>query len=188
MLINQLRFNLTYYPSNDFRTIILTHELDGDMPRIRRLFFGILKGLKFIHSKNRIHRDMKPANLFITANDTIKIGDFGLSTTRKSKSMKLCGTELYMAPEIGKRGVTARADMYSLGIILFEMCVTIREIEQNSGKLSTRKATLRTIREKDRPIERFMDKSHKFFEVLQTWLTHHIKNYANIILFFDRLL
>lgn len=138
-----------------FRKVIESGELFDDMPRIRKLFFGILEGLKFIHSKNRIHRDLKPDNIFLIK-DTVKIGDFGLSTSRKSLSMMHCGTTLYMAPEIGKRGVKARADMYSLGIILFEMCVPIR---------GERKPVLKAIREKESPIERYMTASHPFYEV-----------------------
>lgn len=140
------------------RRIIKLNELKGDMLRTKKIFFGIVEGLKYIHSKNRIHRDLKPANLFLTDNDTIKIGDFGLSTTRKSLSKTRCGTKLYMAPEIGKRGVQARADMYSLGIILFEMCVPMIGRKE-------RDTTLTAIREKESPIERFMEVSHPFFQV-----------------------
>lgn len=133
-------------------------ELEGDMPRIRKFFFGIADGIKFIHSKGRIHRDLKPDNILITADDTIKLGDFGLATTRTSLSKRKVGTRLYMAPEIGKRGVKARADMYSLGIILFEMCVPMRTGHE-------RIETLTAIRTKEPRIERFMEVSHAFFQV-----------------------
>lgn len=141
-----------------FRKVIKLNELEGDISRIRKFFFGIAEGLKFIHSKNRIHRDLKPDNIFLTLNDTIKIGDFGLSTTRKSLSKAHCGTKQYMAPEIGKRGVKARADMYSLGIILFEMCVPMKSHHHRDDALYV-------IREKDSPIQRFMEESHPFFRV-----------------------
>lgn len=63
-----------------------------------------------------------------------------------------------MAPEIGKRGVQARADMYSFGIILFEMCFPMKSRKK-------RKKILKHIREKDIPIEAYMTKTHEFFEV-----------------------
>lgn len=154
-------FNLIYF-TKYYRKVIKLHELENDMPRLRKFLFGIVEGLKFMHSKSCIHRDLKPENIFLTENDEIKIGDFGLSTTRKSLSKKRCGTTLYMAPEIGKRGVQARADMYSLGIILFEMCIPMRGREE-------RITTLKTIRELERPIERFMEDSHPFFEVCKVY-------------------
>lgn len=108
-------------------------------------------------------------------NDTIKIGDFGLSTTRTSLSKKRCGTKLYMAPEIGKRGVKARADMYSLGIILFEMCVPIQSGQE-------RDTALHAIRETGSPIERFMGVSHPFSQVHLKFI-NNITKYTNFILF-----
>lgn len=109
-----------------------------------------------MHSKNRIHRDLKPENILLTEDETVKIGDFGLSTTRRSLSKKICGTKLYMAPEIGQRGVKARADLYSLGIILFEMCFPM--IKKH------RKRMIGKIRAEGAPIEQFVQ-SHKYFQV-----------------------
>lgn len=129
----------------------------NDMSRAKRFIFGIAEGLKFIHSKGTIHRDLKPENIFIK-NDTIKIGDFGLSTSRKSLSRAYCGTKKYMAPEIGKRGVQARADMYSFGIILFEMCYSMKNRH-------IRDRILDKIRQADAPIEPYIERSHEFFEV-----------------------
>lgn len=83
-------------------------DFENDTSRRRRFVFGIAEGLKFIHFKDIIHRDLKPENIFIK-NVTIKIGDFGLSTSQKSLSRAYCGTKKYMAPEIGKLGVKARA-------------------------------------------------------------------------------
>lgn len=137
--------------------MIRRHELENDMARLRKLFFGIVDAIKYIHSKNIIHRDLKPQNIFLTENDTIRLGDFGLATTRVSLSKVPCGSQYYIAPEIGKKGVTARADMYSLGIILFEMCYPI--------KPSRRDEILRKIREPAAPIEEYIPMPSIFYYV-----------------------
>lgn len=124
------------------------YELKDNILRLRKLFFGIVDAIKYIHSKNIIHRDLKPKNIFLTGNDTIRLGDFGLATTRVSLSKIKCGTQYYMAPEIGKKGVTARADMYSLGIILFEMCYPMAHFRRDE--------ILNKIREPAAPIEDFI--------------------------------
>lgn len=134
------------------------NELDDNIPAIRKIFFGIANGLQFIHSKGRIHRDLKPDNIFLTEDETVKIGDFGLATTRKSLSTVRCGTKLYMAPEIGKRGVKARADMYSLGIILFEMSFSMTSKQ-------FRDKVLNEIRKEEAPIEHYISQAHAFFKV-----------------------
>lgn len=139
-----------------YREVIVSHELESDMQRLKKFFFGIADGLRYIHSQNIIHRDLKPDNIFLTDNDTIKIGDFGLATTRKSSSTIRCGTKYYMAPEIGKTRVTARADMYSFGIILFEMCYPMMR--------SNRTNVLKKIRQIGSPIEDYLF-NHQFYNV-----------------------
>ena len=63
----------------------------------------ICEGLKFIHRRRVLHRDLKLGNLFIDEKMTIKIGDFGLSTKldyEGQKSFTVCGTPNYIAPEV----------------------------------------------------------------------------------------
>lgn len=136
--------------------MIRKDELRNDVSRFRKLFFGIADAIKYIHAQNIIHRDLKPENIFLTENDTIKLGDFGISTTRLSLCEKRCGTEYYMAPEIGNKGATARADMYSFGIILFEMCVPMTYY--------TRNEILKKIRAADVPIEESIEEFIPFIE------------------------
>ncbi len=85
-------------------------------------------GLSIAHDKGVVHRDIKPANLMLTTRGTIKIADFGIALAQHDFSKKLTGTGEfvgtpgYLSPEVclGKP-VDLRSDVFSLGIVLFEM-------------------------------------------------------------------
>ncbi len=81
--------------------------------------------LQYIHSKQVIHRDLKPANILITHNGyNVKLIDFGLSDRDDYHTLKIpAGTRHYIAPEQLQEGISpdARADIYSLGVIIAEM-------------------------------------------------------------------
>jgi len=75
----------------------------------------------FLHKHRLIHRDIKPENLLITENGTLKLCDFGCCALGQDRKT-FCGTIEYIAPEIIKRQVYGdKADIWSLGILLFEM-------------------------------------------------------------------
>ncbi|MGC2696361.1 MAG: serine/threonine-protein kinase [Candidatus Angelobacter sp.] len=84
----------------------------------------ISRGLDYAHSNGIIHRDVKPANIMITANGTIKIMDFGIAKSggQVTNTGQVLGTPNYMAPEQVKgRPLDGRSDLFSLGVILYEM-------------------------------------------------------------------
>ena len=94
--------------------------------KILKYFYQICKGIEYIHSKNVIHRDIKSQNIFLTKNGTIKIGDFGIAkalTKTNSNAMTVIGTPYYFSPEIiNGEPYNYKTDIWSLGVVLYEMC------------------------------------------------------------------
>jgi serine/threonine protein kinase len=104
--------------------------LDGGhsfpLPRTLRIMDQTCSALQFAHERNVVHRDIKPANLMLTADDTVKITDFGtakiLQFGSTQQTSHVMGTPSYMSPEQVKgRAVDGRSDIFSLGVMLYEM-------------------------------------------------------------------
>jgi serine/threonine protein kinase len=94
---------------------------------------GIVLGMKYIHSKGFLHRDLKPENIFIDSEYRIRIGDFSLGRLFDSGvTMTAVGTPLYMAPESGSGHYDSKVDVYSFGLIMYEI-VTNYTILSGSG-------------------------------------------------------
>ena len=100
-------------------------------PEIESFFDQMIASLEYIHSQGFIHRDIKPSNFMITKNNEIKLLDFGIAKNindgavdyTKTGLMQQMGTPLYMSPEQIKNTseVTKRTDIYSLGVVLWQM-------------------------------------------------------------------
>src|SRR5499433_1429791 len=104
--------------------------LDGGhsfpLPRTLRILDQTCSALQFAHERNVVHRDIKPANLMLTADDAVKITDFGtakiLQFGSTQQTSHVMGTPSYMSPEQVKgRAVDGRSDIFSLGVMLYEM-------------------------------------------------------------------
>ncbi|XXQ31969.1 non-specific serine/threonine protein kinase [Plasmodiophora brassicae] len=139
------------YIQTEFCAQTLRDAIVGEARRIDpdqnwRRFRQILEGLAHIHSQGIVHRDLKPGNIFVHPSGDVRIGDLGLAThlhlgetihTKRSPSSSptntlvgdqtmAVGTLLYIAPEVMNADIVnfrydSKVDMYSLGIILFEM-------------------------------------------------------------------
>jgi serine/threonine protein kinase len=96
------------------------------LPRVLRIMEQTCSALQFAHERNVVHRDIKPANLMLTADDTVKVTDFGtakiLQFGTAQQTAHVMGTPSYMSPEQVKgRAVDGRSDIFSLGVMLYEI-------------------------------------------------------------------
>jgi serine/threonine-protein kinase len=119
--------SMEYFPSHT-----LGGEVQDGKPlalrRALRLGMDVAKGMTVAHQVGIVHRDLKPANVLINDEGIVKIVDFGVAAaqhqgdTQLTKTGYVIGSPKYMAPEqiLGKK-VDERADIYSLGVIMYEM-------------------------------------------------------------------
>lgn len=128
------RWVVMEYVSGQSLDEVIDQYPDG-MPidQVLHWFDGITAGIGYLHDHGIVHRDMKPANLFMDRwagsekadAGTVKIGDYGLSKfiscSRRSGQTESVGTVHYMAPEIANGRYGREIDIYALGIILYEM-------------------------------------------------------------------
>ena len=93
-----------------------------------RIIDGVLTALEYSHRAGVVHRDIKPGNIMITRTGQVKVMDFGIaraisdSSTTVAQTTAILGTASYFSPEQAKgESVDARTDLYSTGVVLFEM-------------------------------------------------------------------
>ncbi|KAM9356242.1 eIF-2-alpha kinase GCN2 isoform 2-T2 [Pholidichthys leucotaenia] len=160
IIAHYLYIQMEYCEKSTLRDTI-DQGLYQDQTRLWRLFREILDGLAYIHEQGMIHRDLKPVNIFLDSQDHVKIGDFGLATDRPANVAAgkfdmeengsalmpkpdttdnltgMVGTALYVSPEVQgntKATYNQKVDLFSLGIILFEM--SYRPMTTGSERIS----------------------------------------------------
>ncbi|MDA0822914.1 MAG: serine/threonine-protein kinase [Proteobacteria bacterium] len=126
---------MEFFPRGD-----LKHRIETGITRQQayRYMREIAMGLAAVHKVGIIHRDLKPANIMFRSDDQLAIADFGISrrtdsTTELTQVGSIMGTPYYMSPEqIRAESLDQRADLYSAGIILYEMLTGRKPFEADS--------------------------------------------------------
>lgn len=94
---------------------------------IVKLSQQILHGVKHAHERGVVHKDLKTQNILLDEHKNVKITDFGIADIMDedvTRTQSLMGTPQYIAPEIlNRESLTAQSDLYSVGIVMYEMCV-----------------------------------------------------------------
>lgn len=118
-----LIFNYCKY--GDLKNYIYNIKLNLNETEVLNIMKQIKDGLQYLFNNNIVHRDLKPQNILINDNEIIKISDFGFAKIYKegsSMGQTICGSPLYMAPEIlTYKKYTDLADLWSVGVIMYEL-------------------------------------------------------------------
>ena len=111
-----------YYPSTSLEDLLAKTTAPLDERQALGIVAATAKGLEAIHGAGVVHRDLKPSNILLGEDGGLKICDFGLSALIESQDSLSLGSVRYMAPGLLKSETAdGRADLYSLGIIAYEM-------------------------------------------------------------------
>jgi serine/threonine-protein kinase len=101
----------------------------GKCREVAELIATLAEAVQFAHSRGVLHRDLKPGNILFDDSGTMYVSDFGLAKlvgtdTDLTRTIAMMGTPTYLAPELvngGKHGVSAASDVWSLGVMLYEL-------------------------------------------------------------------
>lgn len=134
---NIIKFIRTFDSKPGYMNIVMSYADGGDLSKkikeakgvhfpeniILGWFTQVCLAIKHIHERRFIHRDLKCENIFMTKENLIKLGDFGIARSLKQsleKAKTVVGTPYYMSPEIcDNKDYTAKTDIWSLGVVLY---------------------------------------------------------------------
>lgn len=131
----QLFFSMEYVEGISLKERLQQTRLSID--QILELLQQICSGLEAIHNVGIIHRDLKPANILMTRDDSAKIADLGVAKPLDRdlvRSNEVVGSAGYMCPELWRcEEVDATSDIYSLGVMLYEMVTGVRPFDGHTS-------------------------------------------------------
>ena len=117
---NYLYLIIDYCPNGDFTDL-------ESMNNVKLFFAELLLAFEYIHNKGVIYRDLKPENILLDETGHIKLCDFNLAKLGMNKNKRassFCGSPLYFSPEmVMEKGATYKTDIYSIGLLIYEMIV-----------------------------------------------------------------
>jgi len=127
-------FVMEYVDGTSFKDIIYSKELT--VRQKLEIIVMVLKGLDYAHKNGVIHRDIKPANILVDGQGNALVADFGIAhlvnktDPEMTSSDMVMGTLAYMSPEqkVSSANVDARSDIYSIGVMLYEILVGTRPV------------------------------------------------------------
>lgn len=101
--------------------------------QVLKWFSELCEAMQFLHGLNVLHRDIKAHNIFLRSSGIVQLGDFGISTVADSQNgsvVSSVGTPNYASPErVRRQAYGASADIWSLGIVIYELCALRRPFE-----------------------------------------------------------
>jgi serine/threonine-protein kinase len=115
-------FIVMEYIKGESLEAVLDREKSLDLPRAVTYTLQILKGVDHAHEASILHRDLRPANVLVSESGVLKVADFGTSRLlEKSHATTVIGSPPYMAPEQFKGRAVLASDIYSVGVMLYQM-------------------------------------------------------------------
>lgn len=115
---------MEYVAGSSLEDILVSFPDGLPLPEVRDWLSGLVAGVSHLHDRGIVHRDLKPANVY-RENGVVKIGDVGLSKRLESDGRRQhtqsVGTVYYMAPEVARGQYGPEVDVYSLGVMLYEL-------------------------------------------------------------------
>jgi len=101
-----------------------------------QIVLAVARALSYAHEHGMVHRDIKPANIMFTQDGQVILTDFGIArmvnTVTLTASGAMVGTPAYMAPEQGSRTGDERSDIYSLGVVLYQLVTGMLPFEADT--------------------------------------------------------
>lgn len=122
---------MEYFPAKNLKLRLMAGEYEKVVrPRLRKIIEQVGSALDYLHGKRWVHRDVKPDNILLSTTGDVRLIDFALAVKSVTgflrifarKRSRTAGTRSYMSPEqIRGQPLDARADVYSLGVMLYEI-------------------------------------------------------------------